>query len=255
MLGVATILLAIFISLLITRIATVALTATGLSHDIARFQARSALSGVGFTTGESEHIVEHPVRRRIILALMLFGNAGLVTIVATTMLSFVNSRDTADVLLRLLILVGGLALILLIAKSEFVDRHLSRLIARALGRWTDLEIRDWVRLLQLTRDYGVTELEVEPDDWLADRTLSELDLFHEGVLVLGIHRPPATYIGAPRGHAQVHAGDTLVLYGRSELLAELDRRRKDATGDQAHRAAVTRLRELERIEPSEREAR
>ncbi len=90
MLGVATILLAIFVSLLITRIATVALTATGLSYDIARFQARSALSGVGFTTGEAEHIVEHPVRRRIILTLMLLGNAGLVTIVATTMLSFIT---------------------------------------------------------------------------------------------------------------------------------------------------------------------
>ena len=44
------------VSLIITRVATMALAATGLSYDVARFQARSALSGVGYTTSESEMI-------------------------------------------------------------------------------------------------------------------------------------------------------------------------------------------------------
>jgi hypothetical protein len=242
MVAVGTVLIAIFISLLITRVATVALTATGLSHDAARFQARSALSGVGFTTTESEAVVNHPVRRRIILVLMLLGNAGLVTILASTMLTFADSGRTEDVTLRLALLVGGLAVILIVARSEFVDRHLSRLIAKAISRWTDLEVRDYVRLLQLTRDYGVTELEVEPDDWLADRTLAELDLSHEGVLVLGMHKRSGEYLGAPRGGTVVRAGDVLVLYGRTGLLAELDRRRRDESGDVAHREAVSRLR-------------
>lgn len=44
-------------SLLITHIAAVALTLTGLSSDIARFQARSAFTGVGFTTKEAEKVV------------------------------------------------------------------------------------------------------------------------------------------------------------------------------------------------------
>lgn len=38
------------LSLLITRIATIALTATGMAQPPARFQARSALTGVGSTT-------------------------------------------------------------------------------------------------------------------------------------------------------------------------------------------------------------
>ncbi|MEL7419682.1 MAG: potassium transporter TrkA, partial [Cyanobacteria bacterium J06555_3] len=68
------VLVAITLSLLITRIATEALTLTGLSRTSARFQARSAFTGTGFATSESEAIVKHPLRRRIIMWLMFLGN-------------------------------------------------------------------------------------------------------------------------------------------------------------------------------------
>lgn len=68
-----------------------ALIATGLPREVARFQARSALSGVGFTTTEAESIVGHPLRRRIVFWLMLVGNAGFVTIVVSLILTFANS--------------------------------------------------------------------------------------------------------------------------------------------------------------------
>jgi hypothetical protein len=50
------------LSLIITRIATTALSLTGLSWEAARFQARSAFTGTGFTTTEAERVVDHPVR-------------------------------------------------------------------------------------------------------------------------------------------------------------------------------------------------
>lgn len=90
MIAIISLLLVICISILITRIATVALAHTGLSKEAARFQARSAFTGAGFTTHESERVVNHPVRRRIILSLMLLGNAGVVTAVSSSMLTFVN---------------------------------------------------------------------------------------------------------------------------------------------------------------------
>lgn len=62
MTAVVSLLVVLTVSLLVTRIATVALTATGLSRETARFQARSAFSGSGFTTSESEAVVRHPVR-------------------------------------------------------------------------------------------------------------------------------------------------------------------------------------------------
>lgn len=54
MTAVLTLLVVILESMVITRIATIALMATGLTRESARFQARSALTGAGFTTSESE---------------------------------------------------------------------------------------------------------------------------------------------------------------------------------------------------------
>lgn len=58
--GVIAFLIVLTLSLVITRIATVALTMTGLSSEAAEFQARSAFTGTGFTTAEAEKIVNHP---------------------------------------------------------------------------------------------------------------------------------------------------------------------------------------------------
>ena len=52
------------VSILLIRIATVALTHLVLSLESARFQAKSAFTGFGFTTDESEKVVDHSVRRK-----------------------------------------------------------------------------------------------------------------------------------------------------------------------------------------------
>jgi len=75
-------LLAILFSFLIVRAASVALMMTGLEKNKARFQALSAFSGTGFTTKESESIVNHPRRRQIIRWLMITGNAGIAMVIA-----------------------------------------------------------------------------------------------------------------------------------------------------------------------------
>lgn len=106
MLAIVSLLAIVTLSVVITRVATVMLTATGLSRDIARFQARSAFSGAGFTTNESESVVNHPVRRRIVLQLMLLGAAGVVTSLTSLLLSFTDATEQQTAL-RLLVLVGG----------------------------------------------------------------------------------------------------------------------------------------------------
>lgn len=80
MAALLSVLATVTLSLLITRIASEAMVFTGLSAQAAQFQARSAFTGAGFTTQESEQATNHPVRRRIIMWLMLLGNAGIVTV-------------------------------------------------------------------------------------------------------------------------------------------------------------------------------
>lgn len=234
-------LVVIAVTMLVTKIATVALEHTGMAREAARFQARSALTGVGFPTAEAGEVTRHPVRRRIIMALMLFGNVGVVSVVSTLVLSFVG-QHTAPLASRAASILLGVLVLGALGMSPHVDRALSRVIGLALRRWTALERRDYASLLHLAGDYSVKELEVEEGDWVVDRPLGVLRLADEGVIVLGIERSTGAWVGAPRRDTVVRAGDVLVLYGRERGLAQLDRRRDGSFGDLEHRAAVEELR-------------
>lgn len=225
-------------SLVITRFATVALALTGLSRESARFQARSAFTGVGFTTAEAENVVNHPVRRRILMALMLTGNAGIVTVMASLILGFVNTTGTADTVVRIAILLGGLLVLLALSMSQWVERKLDVVIHWALERWTDLDVRDYASLFQFSDGYAVSEVLIAADDWVAGKTLQEAALAGEGVLVLGIHHSDGTYVGAPTGESRVRADDRLIVYGRVQHVKELDCRRRGLEGERAHEEAV-----------------
>ena len=244
MYGVILLLVVAMLSLLLTRIATIALTATGMSQPSARFQARSALTGVGFTTTESEAVVAHPARRRIIMALMLLGSVGLATSIAGILAGVVGKAHAGDRLIRTLVLLGGLGVIYWISMSKRVDRRLSSVIGRALARFTDLDVRDYAALLHVSGEYEVKEMLAVPDAWMTGRTLGELRLRDEGILVLGIVRVDGSYLGVPTKQTRIEPGDTLILYGRDGRFAELTSRLAGADGDDAHAQAVARQQQV-----------
>ncbi len=245
MIAVASLLIVVMVILIAARVATVALMATGLPREVARFQARSALTGVGFTTGEAELTVSHPIRRRIVMLLMLIGNAGFVTIIASVMLSFVSTEGAGSrVLTRMALIAGGLAVIGILAHSRVFERFVTRALAGLLNHFTELDLRDYHHLMQLSKDYAVTELQVRPGDWLASRTLAELELPAEGVLVLAVQRADGEFLGAPRGGTEIHPYDTVILYGRSSVLDDLDARPATPQGDRAHVEAAMELQEI-----------
>lgn len=245
MIALGTFFAVLIISLLVVRVATVALSHTGLSRDVARFEARSAFTGTGFTTSASESVVNHPVRRRIIMMLMLIRSAGMITVASTLILSFLQTGQSSP-RLRFALLVVGLAVIWVFASSRWVDQRLSRWIERALKRWTNLTICDYSKLLHLADNYAVSELSVQESDWLAGRRLAELSLSEEGVLVLGLTRTGGEFIGAPRGHTTIQAGDELIVYGRTEAMEKLDQRTAGFRGNREHVEAIVEQKRFER---------
>lgn len=234
----------VILSLLVTRIATIAFMVTGLSRESARFQARSARTGTGFTTTESESVVDHPVRRRIVMRLMLLGGAGIVAGVSSLILSF-RAGTADDRLIRAGVLIGGLFVLWWLSRLSWVDRQLSRGIAKVM-RARGWDVRDYARLLNLVGDYTVSELKIRGSDWVAGRALGEMRLRDEGLIVLGVHRRNGPYVGTPGPETVIEAGDTLVLYGRHQRICELDDRRRDHTGERAREEAVEEQQELER---------
>ena len=234
MLAILTLLLVVAFSILVTRTAAVALTHTGLSQEAARFQARSAFTGVGYTTSESETVVNHPVRRRIVMLLMLVGNAGIVTAISTLILSFVNRGDTQAIWIRIPILFAGLLFIFGLTKIPLIDRGIRHLIEKALKKWTHIDARDYAQLLSLSGTYGVSEMVVADDDWLAEKTIAETSLDREDLAILGIHRGDGSYLGVPKPSTRIRSGDRLILYGCATKLAELDQRCSGEEGDRMH---------------------
>lgn len=240
MIAIIWLLVILVFSLLNTRTASIALTFTGLSRQAAKFQARSAFTGVGFTTSESEKIVNHPVRRKILMLIMLIGNAGVVATISTFILGFIKTAGDGSVYIRILVLIAGIALLLCLSMSEWLEQRLTRLIARALKRYTALDVKDYASILHLSGDYYIHELYVKSKDWLANQNLEELQLTNEGILVLGITRKDGSFIGTPRKDTRVEASDTLILYGRDSNIARLDQRQKGPGGNIQHSEAVAR---------------
>ncbi len=243
-----TFLLVVFSSIVIIRIGTVALQMTGLSREIAAFQAQSAFSGVGFTTSESEYVVSHPVRRKIIRLLMLLGSAGITSAMASLVLTYIGQTASQMVWNTVWILIG-LTGLYAFSRSKFIDRVMSRIIAWALVKWTRIKVLDYEQVLGLSRGYSISILRVRPGGWLDGRSLRELKLDEEGVLVLGIfrkNRDKEIYIGAPKGDLVLRAGDRLICYGPEDVLETIPERLKGPLGDVEHKFAVTtqRMREL-----------
>lgn len=247
---VVPIVIIVVVSMTVTRIATIALTMTGVSRQSARFQARSALTGAGFTTTESESMVNHPVRRRIIMWLMLIGNAGIVSVVGVLFVTTSTriSDRSAGPLINYGLMIGGAVAVFWILGRPRVDRALSRLIRRGLRRYTDLEVRDYEAVLEITGGYAISEKLVKAGEWMAGQNLMALRLSDEGVLVLGVQRHDGSYVGAPKGTITVLPGDMLTMYGHQDRLADLDQRPAGSLGQAQHDKAVADQDERERRE-------
>lgn len=234
------VLLIVFFSIIVVRIGTIALKMTGLSRDIAAFQAQSAFSGVGFTTSESEYVVSHPVRRKIIRILMLLGSAGITTAMASLILTFVG-QTPEEMAVRGFWLTLGLLGLYLFSRSKLVDRGLSWVIERALEKFTNIKLYDYEQLLGLSRGYSIAQFRVREYSWLHGKKLRELRLADEGVLVLGIYRKHGdkeVFIGAPRGDTVILENDVLICYGPDEVLQKLPKRLRGPSGDREHYEAV-----------------
>lgn len=213
------------VSLVIVRLGSTALMLTGLSWDIASFQAYSAFFGVGFTTAEAELAVSTPHRRRIIKHLILTGNIGLTAGLGSVIVAFVKAdglREEASVLLWI---VGGLASLGVLAITPPMRRVLDWVIGRSLKRAGVVHAADYSLLLRLHDGFTVSRIELAPGSKLAGQTIGHSRLGSQGVVILGISRSSPSgaeqYLGTPSGATELLSGDVLTIYGKPERIAEL----------------------------------
>jgi hypothetical protein len=197
-------------SYLIVRVGAVALELTGIDAERAQFQALSAFTNSGFTTRESEEMVRHPVRRRVISVLMILGHAGMVTTIGTFAASLLGGNVGATAL-RIGVPVVGFWVALHLLRWRGVTRRAHD----AFGRWLTARydfLPSTEEMLRVHEGFGVRRVRIHAESPIAGRFLRELDLKPRRVQVLAIERGDH-FIAAPAGDDRLEAEDVLVVYG------------------------------------------
>ncbi len=212
-------LLAVMVSFLIVRAASIALMMTGLEKKKARFQALSAFTGTGFTTKESESIVNHPRRRQIIRYLMISGNAGIVTVIVTATSSLTTSQGY-QVPINVLVLIVGVYLIYKIATYRKFTKKWESFIEKKLIKSPAFEEASTENLLHFLEGYGLVKKIISEKTPLIGYSLAEGHLKEKGVMVLGIERGKS-WIPIPKANEIIQAGDQIIVYGPLSVLRDL----------------------------------
>ena len=234
--------LIIVVSVIVIRVGAIALEQTGLSRESSVFQAQSAFMGVGFTTTEAEHVVNHPVRRRIIRTLMMLGFVAVTSALGTVVVTFAAEGGDLGRPAKAGIALAGIGLVWWATRLKAVERLINLTIERALEKTTHLGVIDYRGLLNLDKGYTVAVLTIDEGSWLAGQTLRECGLADEGILVLNLTRASGLVIATPASRTEIHPGDEVLTYGLEEDIARIRGRRAGEEGDRAHRKAVERQR-------------
>lgn len=213
----------VLVALLLVQLGTNALMLTGMTLPVARFQAASAFFGVGFTTKEAELVVNHPARRRIILYLIIAGNIGLTSALATLIVTFVGNESDAGVphgLLLLLVLLGVL-FVAAFLNLPFVKKPLDVVMRKSLESVGVVRVVDYELLLKVKEGFCVSDLEISKGHPMAGKELRESRPSDRGIVVLGIYHHGGEFVGAPSKDAVINAGDTIMVYGTEESVENL----------------------------------
>jgi hypothetical protein len=210
----------ILASYVCVRVGAVAFELTGIPWDQAKFQALSAFSNCGFTTREAEDVVQHPVRRRIATYLIILGNAGVVTTIATFASSLIGANPWRA-LVNLLSVALCLALVAWLAKRPILASRLRLAVQRWLATRADVP-PSMEALLHVDRGYCVTRVTIEAASGVIGQRLSDLRAREHGLQFLGIERG-GQFLAIPAETELIAAGDTLIVYAAESALERLFR--------------------------------
>lgn len=209
----------ICVSYLIVRIGAIALEMTGMERSRARFQALSAFSGTGFTTREAELVVNHPRRRKIVTYLMILGNAGIVSVIATFVLSL-RQAGTFRPSLNLAIIAASLFILYRIASHQAFAKKLTQKIRETLREKLHFQKVHVEELLQQSDGYGIASILVGRKSKVAGLTLSASGFKEKDLMILSVERDEEM-IPVPKAQTKIRVGDRLICYGKLENLKGL----------------------------------
>ncbi|MCQ6282752.1 hypothetical protein [Bacillus sp. EB600] len=190
---------------------------TGLKLEVSRFQVISMMTGTGFTTGESELILGHPVRRKLAAFLILFGAFSLAVLISSISNLLSNEMSTKDIL----VVAGILLLAFVVLKLTCVQRLLTKLFHQKMKQNVnlgDLPVREV--FLTNKEDY-MLNLYIYQESRLFHHTIGQIIKEHEQMdfVILFIKRGDLK-IRKNVYHTKFNEGDQLFLFGARQVIHE-----------------------------------
>ncbi|MFH1380764.1 MAG: TrkA C-terminal domain-containing protein [Candidatus Omnitrophota bacterium] len=204
--------LVVAISVFVVKVAAVALKLTGLNEKKAYFQALSAFTGTGFTTKDSELIFEDELRRKIVIFLMILGNAGLITVITTIVISF-EKGNMASLLSNVGIVLVLFFILFKILTHKGVTKFLNDKIEARLEKRPIFQKRPIEEILRIAKNYGIAEVTIHDSCQDLGKTLSESSFRVNDILILAIERENSV-IPTPRAADRIQVDDVLICYGK-----------------------------------------
>jgi hypothetical protein len=206
------------IILLVIEIFVILFRLTGLKVEVSRFQVISMMTGTGFTTGESELILGHPIRRKLATFLILFGAFSLAVIISS--ISQFLSDDLRHT--EIITTTGIIIFVYFILKLSGTQRLLSKLFNKELKEnveLADLPIRD---IFLKNKQDTLVDLHLYQKSRLVGSSLREAIQNHDELefVVLFLKRGDVI-IRKNIYSATLHEGDQILLFGRKDLLHEI----------------------------------
>jgi hypothetical protein len=217
--SVILLILFVCISYLIVRVGAIALEMTGMEKRKSRFQALSAFTGTGFTTKEAELVVNHPRRRKVLVYLMILGNAGIVSVIATSVLSLKPSGIFRPSLNLAIVVISLLVLYRIASRQAFAER-LSQKIRKTLTERLHFEEVLVEEVLRQADGYGVVSVLVGKESKVVGTALNQSGFREKDLMVLSVERDDEL-IPVPKATTTIHMGDRLICYGKLENLKDL----------------------------------
>lgn len=216
---VGILLIAILVSFIVVRIGGFALQLTGIEPDVARFQALSAFSGTGFTTREAERVVGDRTRRRIVTILIILGNAGMVTVIATLVASFTQVSGYAWFFIRLAIIIGGIfGLYQLIIRSNF-GRRIPAWLQRPVMNRILKEAPAAEEIFHVEKDWAISLVMIKGSSNIIGLSVTDITA-EEDIEVLAIDRA-GTYLTRPNWDEKIAEGDRLLVYANRKSVKRI----------------------------------
>ncbi|MGB2630573.1 MAG: TrkA C-terminal domain-containing protein [Candidatus Omnitrophota bacterium] len=222
----------IIASIVVVRIGAIAFQLTGLEWSLAKFQSLSCFTGTGYTTKEAELIVGHPQRRRIASTLMILGNAGFVTLIAT----FANSLRPRAVAYKIsipflhldipsqalpwinlaIIVIVTFILFKLFAYSPFA-RKLTSFLKKRIVKADVIKSVSFEELIVATEGYVVSKIDICEKSPVLNKTLKDTKLRSLDITVLAVEREGHT-IPNPPSDTSFMLGDKVICFGKLETI-------------------------------------